>query len=67
MILESELNKIGEVVRVEWDQEKDTVRVVMDITDPVFKRRVIHMKDFQDIMSIRGKDVMVVASRSDDE
>ena len=56
--------KIGRVVRVEWEQETDTVRLIMEITDPVFKSRVIHSKSFEDILSISGKDVMVVASKS---
>ena len=60
-------HKIGDVVRVEWNEEEDTVRIVMNITDPVFKRRIIHMKEYQDIMSIKGKDVMVVASGRDNE
>jgi len=58
--------KVGKVIRVEWDQETDEVRVVMEITDPVFKKRVLNSKDLQDILSIKGKDVMVVASRSKD-
>ena len=57
-------NKVGKVIRVEWNTETDEVRLVMEITDPVFKKRVIHTKDFQDILSISGKDVMVIASKS---
>lgn len=59
--------QVGKVIRVEWDKETDEVRLVMEITDPVFKRRVLHSKDFQDILTINGKDVMVVASRRKDE
>jgi len=58
---------VGSVIRVEWDENTDTVRVVMEITDPVFKRRVLHSKDFEDVLSLNGKDVMVVASRRKDE
>lgn len=54
--------KVGEVIRVEWDQESDTVRIVIEIIDPVFKSRVLHSKDLQDILSISGKDAIVVAS-----
>jgi len=67
MTLQYNDNKVGRVIRVEWDQETDSVRVVMEIIDPVFKRKVIHTKDFQDILTISGKDVMVVASRSKDD
>ena len=56
--------KIGKVIRVEWDTKTDVVRLVMEITDPIFKSRVIHSKSFEDILTISGKDVMVVASRS---
>ena len=56
--------KVGKVIRVEWDEDTGVVRVVMEITDPVFKSRVLHSKDLQDVISIKGKDVMVVASKS---
>ena len=57
-------NKVGEVIRVEWDSETDEVRVVMNITDPKFKSHILHNNAFEDILSIAGRDVMVVASRS---
>lgn len=60
----SEFNSVGKMIRVEWDQEEDIVRVVLEITDPIFKKRVLGGKDFQDILSIKGKDVMVIASKS---
>jgi hypothetical protein len=56
--------KVGKVIRVEWDQDTDTVRLIMEITDPRFKSRVIHSKSYEDIMSISGKDVMIIASKS---
>lgn len=56
--------QIGKVIRVEWDSETDTVRLVMEITDPIFKSRMIHSKAYDDILSISGKDVMAVASKS---
>lgn len=56
--------KVGEVIRVEWDQETGEVRVILNITDPKFKSRVLHSKNFEDVLSIRGKDAIVVASRS---
>ena len=59
--------KVGEVIRVEWDQETDIVRVILEIHDPVFKSRVLHSKDLRDILTIKGRDAIVVATRSDDE
>lgn len=59
--------KVGEVIRVEWDQETGSVRVVLEILDPVFKSRVLHSKDLQDILTIKGKDAMVVATGREDE
>lgn len=56
--------QVGKVIRVEWDEDTGEVRVIMEITDPAFKSRVLHSKDLQDIISIKGKDVMVVASKS---
>jgi len=55
--------KVGKVIRVEWDEDTGTVRLVMEITDPWFKSRVIHSKEFEDIISLNGKDVMVIASK----
>lgn len=61
------MSAVGKVIRVEWDTETDEVRVVMEITDPVLKRRMINGKDYQDILTIHGKSVMMVASKSKDE
>ena len=59
--------KVGEVIRVEWDQETGSVRVLLEIIDPAFKSRVLHSKDLQDILTIKGRDAIVVASRSRNE
>ena len=40
MMMISSEQKVGKVIRVEWDVETDTVRLVMEITDPVFKSEV---------------------------
>jgi hypothetical protein len=64
MMMISSEQKIGKVIRVEWDPDTDTVRLVMEITDPKFKSHVIHSKSFEDILSVSGKDVMVIASKS---
>ena len=56
-------SKVGTVIRVEWDESNDTVLMIMEITDPKFKRRVLHSKDFEDIVSLRGKDVLVVDTK----
>ena len=55
--------KVGEVVRVEWDQETGSVRILLEILDPAFKSRVLHSKDLQDILTIKGKDAIVIASQ----
>lgn len=60
-------SKVGKVTRIIWDENTDTVQVVMEITDPVFKARVLHTKEFQDILTFEGKDVMVVASKKRNE
>lgn len=57
-------SKVGKVIKIIWDENTDSVQVVMEITDPVFKDRVLHTKEFQDILTFEGKDVMVVASKS---
>lgn len=58
---------VGKVIRVEWNSDTDELRVVLEITDPAFKKRVLHGKDFQDILTIQGKDVMVVASKTNEK
>lgn len=50
--------KVGKVIRIEYDEDEDRVILVMEITDPIFKNKVIHHKDFQDILSLSGKDVI---------
>jgi len=54
--------KVGEVIRVEYDTETGSVRVVLEILDPAFKTRILHSKDIQDVLVIQGKDAMAVAS-----
>jgi len=54
---------VGKIIRVLWDKEKDSVQIVMEITDPQFKARVIHNKNLEDVLTFEGKDVMVVASK----
>jgi len=56
--------KVGKVIRVEYDEDTGKVIMVMEITDSWFKSRVIHSKAYDDIISIKGKDVMVIASNS---
>ena len=58
---------VGRVIRVEYDEETEVVRLVMEITDPIFKKRVLHSRDLRDVISIKGKDVMVIASKSKDD
>lgn len=62
-MISSDAKKIGKVIRVEYDEEANTVHLVMEITDPYFKSRVIHSRSYQDILTIKGKDVIVVASK----
>jgi hypothetical protein len=59
--------QVGEIIRIEWDQETGTVRIVMDILDEDFKRRVLHNKEYADLLSIKGKAVMMVATRKKNE
>lgn len=67
MTMTSYERKVGKVIRVEWDQETGEVRVLLEILDPAFKSRVLHSKDLQDILTIKGRDAIVIASRSDDD
>jgi len=54
------MKNVGKVIRVEWDQETDEVRIVIEILDNNFKKRAIHNKDFSDILKIIKKDAMVI-------
>jgi len=55
--------KVGELVRIEWDQESGDLRIIINITDDDFKSKVLHSKDLQDLLVISGTDAMVVATR----
>ena len=56
-------SKVGRITKIIWDEKLDSVQIVMEITDPVFKDRVLHTKEFQDVISFEGRDVMMVASK----
>ena len=55
---------VGKLIRVEWNEATGLMLVVLEITDQDFKKRVLHNKDFDDVLTIEGKDVMIVASKS---
>ena len=52
--------QVGKVIRVEYDEESGDVRIVIDITDPIFKDKVIYNRDFKYILTIRGKDAIIM-------
>ena len=60
-------NLVGKVIRVEWNQEDNSVRLVLEVTDELFKSRVLHCKDYEELLTINGADVMVVASKKKGE
>jgi len=57
--------KVGEIIRIEWDQETGQVRLVLDITDPSFKHRVLHNREYADILTIKGKDAIIIATKKE--
>lgn len=57
-------SKVGKIMKIIWDEADDSMQVVMEITDPVYKKRILHSKDLEDIINFNGKDVMIVASKS---
>lgn len=56
-------SNIGKVIKVEWDQDTDEVRITLEITDTEFKSRILHSKEFEDILTINGRDLIVVAKK----
>lgn len=58
------MNKVGEIIRVEWDTESGKVTVVFEILDANLKRTVLQDKEIKDLIVIKGKDIMSVASKS---
>ena len=50
--------KVGELIRVEWNPETDELKMVIEVTDPDFKKRVLNSKDLKDIITINGRDIM---------
>jgi hypothetical protein len=65
--MNSEYNKVAEIIRVEWDQETEEVRIIMNVIDPWFKSKVLHNKEYADILTIKGRDVMIVATKENKE
>ncbi|MFA5023372.1 MAG: hypothetical protein WC523_00245 [Patescibacteria group bacterium] len=57
------LCKVGELIRIEWNKDSGEVRVVIDITDPAFKSKILHNEDFKEFLTIKGSDAMIVASK----
>jgi len=53
---------VGRLVRIIYNDDDDTVQLVMEITDPDFKHRVLHNGELRDILSLSGKDVVLVDS-----
>ena len=51
---------VGRVLRVEWDQDTDEVRLVLEITDEKFKERVLHSRDLKDLLTIKKREVIIV-------
>ena len=57
-------SSIGKVIRVEWNQEDGSVRLVIEITDDSFKSRVLHSKEYEDLLVISGTEVgMIIVKR----
>jgi len=54
---------VGKVIRVEWNKEENSVKLILEITDEKFKCHVLHNKDFEDIITMNEKDVIVVATK----
>jgi hypothetical protein len=48
---------------MEWNQDDNSVRLVLEITDETFKSRILHSKDYEDMLVINGTNVMIVASK----
>jgi len=62
-MIQSKEKSVGKVIRVEWNKEENSVRLVLEITDEGFKSQVLHSKDFEDLIAFNGTNVMVVARR----
>ena len=56
-------NRVGEIIRIEYDEGSGDLRIIIEVTDPRFKNKILHNKDFDDILTIEGRDAMVIASK----
>ena len=54
--------KVGEIIRIEWNKDEDSMRVIFEITDKTFRAKILHNSEFDDILMIDGKDAVIVAS-----
>lgn len=53
---------VGKILNFIYDNEKHTLRVILEITDENFKERIIRSHEFKDKIVFKGNDVMYVAS-----
>lgn len=65
MTMQYDSKTVGAVQWFEYDQETKKLLVLVEITDKNFKSRVLHTNEWEDILTIKGKDVMHIASNKD--
>ena len=53
-------NNIGRIIRIEYDEDTGEMRLIMEITDSKFKSRILHSNTYDDVITISGKDVVVI-------
>lgn len=54
---------VGKIIKIEWNQHTNEMKVIIEIVDDKFKSHVLHNKIFEDVLTFDGKDVMIISSR----
>ena len=57
----NEIN-IGKLLNITYDTERKTMRVLIEITDDDFKEKLLRDNSLQDKITIKGQDIMWIAS-----
>lgn len=52
--------KVAEVIRIEYDQVTGDLRIILNVIDDAFKQKVIHNKEYVDLIKIINKDVLEI-------
>lgn len=51
------MSNVGRLIRIEWDEKTKQMRVILEITDPDFKRKVLNSKKYLSTIVLKDLEV----------